>query len=171
MTRSETVQVLSTIWVVFPRKELQKEQIELWHTIFGHYPKELVLTAIQKVLSTSAWEPKPADVRKAIDEIERPDANLSALDAYEILRGIVRRFSIYDWEKAKAVIEEAPEAVRKFISSVGWRGMHEQNSENLRAHFLKVYNDHVQKSYTNRALPEAVRGKLIEFSEKKALAA
>jgi hypothetical protein len=72
--KSETNKILAIIFAVFPRAEVDDDSVlEAYHLLLGHLAFDLALLAVQRCLSISHFEPKPADILTAAIELSATD--------------------------------------------------------------------------------------------------
>jgi hypothetical protein len=55
---------------------LHSEQVEIYFKLFGHIDSEVLVTALERLLLTSRFEPKPADIAEAIAAVWVPEDRL-----------------------------------------------------------------------------------------------
>lgn len=75
MTREETVKILSILKAAYPNsyKGMTREEgngvISVWASQFAHIPAEIVVIAINKLISTSTFPPAIAEVKEKIKSL------------------------------------------------------------------------------------------------------
>lgn len=72
MTREETIKILAILKAAYPNsyKNMTKEEangtIGVWSVQFAKYPAQLVMAAVNKIISTSTFPPSIAEVKEKI---------------------------------------------------------------------------------------------------------
>ena len=72
MTREETIKVLAILKAAYPNsyKNMTKEEangtVGIWSVQFAKYPAELVMAAVNKIISISTFPPSIAEVKEKI---------------------------------------------------------------------------------------------------------
>lgn len=72
MTREETIKILAILKASYPNsyKNMTKEEangtIGVWSVQFAKYPAQLVMAAVNKIISTSTFPPSIAEVKEKI---------------------------------------------------------------------------------------------------------
>lgn len=75
MTREETIKVLAILKAAYPNsyKGMTKEEangtVMIWSTQFANIPADIVLMAVNKVISTKAFPPAISEVKAKIESL------------------------------------------------------------------------------------------------------
>ena len=97
MTREETTKILAVLKAAYPnsyKNMSQKEAlgtVAVWHMQFADMPVDIVMMAIQKMISCSKFPPSISEVKQKIQSIH--------WEAYEFLSNCIMRDMISEDEK------------------------------------------------------------------------
>lgn len=134
MTNTEVAQLFVVISKVFSSFDINnKPKIDLWHALLGDIPFADAKKALYYVLNTNKFEPKPADIREAVNAL----VVSSIPTAGQAWGEVLKKANIY-----KANIDWSHDLIRQAVRIIGLSTICE--SENIgveRAHFFKVYDD------------------------------
>ena len=98
LTKPDVADLLAKIESVFPRFTYADETVAAWHSLFKYETPEVANAALDEVLKTSEFAPKPADVAAAISRIKKPAVSridpevLREYRANQLANGLVQAF-------------------------------------------------------------------------------
>jgi len=76
LSKSELTEVLLNVKNFFPKFDVSSEVVDAWHRLFSNENYLAVRDAMDQVLKTATFSPKPADLSAALGRSMRPSPNL-----------------------------------------------------------------------------------------------
>jgi hypothetical protein len=156
MNRQEIIRLLAIATANFPTMQERdmKPTAVLWEQALSDIPYEVAEKAIIKVLSTSKFFPTIAEIREAATQLTQPRV-LDAIEAWGMIVEAIRRYGMYDQEKA---MQSLPPDVRAMVKRFTWRELClNENPDTLRAQFRMAWDTQSKRERENMQLPSSVR--------------
>jgi hypothetical protein len=76
LTKSELTEVLMSVKTFFPKFDVSSEVVDGWHRLFQNENPVAFRQAMDEVLKTAAYAPKPADLSSALGRSMKPTPTL-----------------------------------------------------------------------------------------------
>lgn len=168
MTREETTKVLAVLYSEFGNKPISdvevNDKINLWATMFKDDDARMVNLAVYKLLATSKWFPKIAEVKAAIAEMH----GNQVIDSGEAWGEVTRAIRKYGYSQEEKAIASMNPLTASAVKYMGWRNICE--SEDMmadRAHFLRIYEQLSNKEKEKLQVPIGIQNKIAMAVEEK----
>lgn len=129
--------------------------MKVWGMAFEDIPDDLLGAAVADHVTNSQWWPKPSELRERAHALQRRvSGELSALEAWGIVKASYRAGGMLAWEAA-------PEVVRRALDCLGGRqafGQSELDDEpSWRARYVEAYNTLLKREREDREQHPLVR--------------
>lgn len=132
MDKKEFMRLFVFLSAAYSHQEIRDQTIDVYFTILGDLPADLLQAAILKSISENEtnWMPSPGAIRAAANELRRAaSGQISGIEAY----GVLRRTSRFD---------DLPDDIKAAVMAIGgWRawGMSDEGCAATRARFIQAY--------------------------------
>lgn len=119
MTREETKKILKVLNTAYPEyfskmtRAEKLDQIDLYQTIFGDFPAEIIVSAVCSYIKVNEYRPTIAGLQKQIDLITAEDEG--AADLWNVLAEACRKGSILTQQEFDAL----PWPVKRWCGNIG----------------------------------------------------
>lgn len=162
MDREETKKVLKVLSVAYPKyfanmsKGDMVDHINLYLAMFGDYPAEIVVTALNNYIRHNEYPPSVAGLQRQIDLL-KPQQD-SAVDLWNVLVKACSRGSVMTQEE----FNRLPEPIKAWcgdlaqIRELSQIGAATVNSV-IRGQFLKTVPVIIERQKAQKLLPENVK--------------
>lgn len=167
MKQSEVGKLLTLIATAYPDKfKSDDAKINLWHSLLKDIDYPLALLALQSHLSTSAFIPTIADIRKAAANAQDTDSEIDSGQAWGEVMSAIKNFGIYRPEEAFQSMN--PKAAR-VAKQIGWQEICLcEEIGVVRGQFLKMYSAFEIRDKGERLLPAFLKAEINKVKELKA---
>ncbi len=148
------ISVCSANYRGWPEEGKGKVTVELWSTMLGDIPFEVVQAAVKMHLSKSVFPPTVADIRQAAADIMNP-SYLTAIEAWDAISRAIRKFGYYREIDGLASL---PEEVRQMTERFSWRELClSENIDTLRAQFRMAWETQQKRNHEQYLYPADVK--------------
>ena len=118
MTKAETSKIMAILRVAYPGYYRDtsdadaKAAINLWHTMLGNHPYNLVEAAIYSCIAASKWPPTVAEVNAEITQLTGPE-EMTEMEAWSL---VAKALTNSGYE-AKKEFEALPRPIQRVLGS------------------------------------------------------
>lgn len=148
----------------WPEQGKEQITIALWERMFADVDYRHAQLAIEKFIVESQYPPTIADIRQRIVDIAMPNQQ-SGIEAWAEVMQSIRKFGLYAQEKA---MESLSPLTRKVVQSIGFRSLCMSENEMAdRAHFLKIYDQLIERERKSNLLFEHTRQGIQQMRTEK----
>lgn len=178
MNKAETAAILAIIKTAYPNFYKNADEIDsainLWATMFANDSAKVVTEAVKALMCTLKFPPTIADVKEKIVLITQP-AQLSEMEAWQLVKRAVQGYSVYDPENNKRIFNELPPAVQHVIGSPSqlreWGQMDVETMNSVvQSNFMRSYRAVAAQEKEREMLPESTRELISGLAKKMSLA-
>ena len=106
MTQEETIKILTILKAAYPNsyKGMTKEEangtVAIWTMQFSNMPADIVLMAVNKLISTSQFPPTISEVKKKISNLHWEAYDMLSMGKNEFSKEVIAKYQrIYDLTK------------------------------------------------------------------------
>jgi len=162
MTKQETMKMIATFNVAFPRFAVTNIDslglmVDLWQKAFAETPYYQIEAAVQKLLYELQFPPTIADVAKRLADINASHL-LNDSEAYEEVRFAIRKFGR---GREKEALESLTTLSRKVVNQMGYQDLcNSENPDTVRAQFRMAYQAEFNEIKGNALLPEKFKAQI-----------
>lgn len=155
-TRLDIIELILLLNEAYPNTQYSDSArlVDLWVDIIGHYPKDVLIAAAHKLISESPFIPKVADIANQVKAL----AMLGVPTAGEAWAELVKAIGRYGWNRQAEGRASLALRTREACDVLGWQYL--CSSENMmadRAHFMKVYENILNRDVNKTFQPQAVQ--------------
>lgn len=173
MTKEEMIQIMAIISAAYPRfydKQTDADKmaaLKLWYRHFVNVSYDLMLQAVDAVITTNKFPPTIAEINEKIDLLLCDySKNISESEAWAYVSKAIKN-STYDYENE---FNKLPSIIRKIVSSAyqlrEWAAMDETTVQSVVAsNFQRAFRNETEKVKQRLSLPKE-RQKYIEQQSK-----
>lgn len=161
MKPSETAVILGALADVY-EKRVGESLLRAYHAALRDLDFDVAQMAVERVIATSDFFPRPAAIRKAIAEIAESDTD-DAVSAWGAVLAAVRRFGRYREPDALASLEPRTRAACEAVGFIAICDSTLPAAE--RKAFVSAYESSTRQAFTNRQLGAAARRALPSADE------
>jgi hypothetical protein len=161
MSRTEFAAIISYL-AAGCGKTLSDAALLVYFDLLGDLPAEVFQTAAKRALLQQEYAvfPQAGTLRKVALEIMQPD-RLSALEAWDLLRGAIRSFG---YMRERQGLDSLPEPVRQVAERFGWQTLCDSTEPEIcRAQFMRVYDAQQDREQSFALLPEPVQRSVLSI--------
>lgn len=158
MTKEEFQTIAKSIRCVYGDETIRdKFAFEIWYSLLKDLDYRTVTMAVQSHMSANHFKPTPADIRAMVVKAERANAP-DALEAWAMVKKALRNSLYHADEEFMKLPADVQEAVGSPSNLKDWAGMDTETVNSVeQSHFVKAYNNVVQRSTANSALPPSLQ--------------
>jgi hypothetical protein len=164
MTRQEFAAIVAYI-AAGCGKTLTEAAMMVYYDLLGDLPAEVLQTAAKRALLQQEYHvfPQAGTLRKLALEIMQPD-RLSALEAWDLLRGAIRSFG---YMRERQGLDSLPEPVRQVAERFGWQTLCDSTEPEIcRAQFTRAYEAQQAREQSFALLPEPVQRSVLSIGQR-----
>lgn len=173
----ETAAVMAILKVAYPRYYANittaeaKEIINLWHTMLGEYPANVVNAAVKVLIATSTYPPTIADVIARIKQLTEKDT-MSEVAAWGLVKKAIRNSTYYAQEEYAKLPPEIQETIGDPVVLREWAMSDDESTETVIAsNFMRSYKAKLKERKAYEAIPSEIKAMLIKKTERMSLEA
>lgn len=138
------------------------EQYEFWYRTFKDEKYQVVMAAVQKLISTSISTPTIAHIKREMVDILNPKLP-DASDAWGEVTRAIRYYGIYRETEA---LESLSDGVRGIVKAMGYKSLcMSENQMADRAHFMKMYEQGTVRTQKELMLSDGLKGQIAALAE------
>lgn len=164
MKKTELIKILSYAVVNYPNFQLDDLRIDLFYNMLKDLDKDLLQIAMLKHISISNFPPTIADLRKLCVEIGSKDMNKDSASAWgEVTLGI-RRYGVYEPEKAYKLMSPL---TQKIVKQIGWSNICGSTNPGVeRGQFIKMYDTYKNRIKSEQQIPSFISEKILQLQNQ-----
>lgn len=168
MKMSEVAKILAVVAAAYPEKlKVDDFLIRTWHSFLQDLDYEVVSTAVKKHILNSPFVPTISDIRKqAVDIITPKSEKLDAGEAWGEVVKAIKTYGVYEPSKAFESMSERSARAARYM---GWQELCMMEVEKMgvaRGQFIKIYDSLKTQEDRENLLPQSIKEKMINLSEK-----
>ena len=158
MSKMDVIRLFALISMLYPKdkdfKNAEEPMVNAWHAMLKDMTFDQAQAAVQAHAALSPYSPAIADIRKRRQRLQT--SQLDGDQAWAYARKAVSKYGYYQWQEAQ---EHTPPEVWQFVTEhFGFRNLcNAENTDVVRAQFLKLWELRLKREAENRLLPESVR--------------
>lgn len=155
MNKKEFAVFAQGLRTYYPREKIlpNNQSMELWFAQLEDIPQQVAEAVLHKWVAVNKWAPTIADIREGAAEIMQGEIPDWGEGWRETMRAI-RRFGIYDQEKAIASLDEVTAIT---VQRIGWDTLcMSENIEIERANFRMIYETEAKRKKREKQTPPKV---------------
>lgn len=174
MNKAETIKILGRIKTVYPNftpntEEETKMQIEIWQEMFANDSCDIVLQAVNSVITSSEYPPTIAAIKEKINLITKP-SELSEIEAWNIYYKAICNSGYNENEEWRKL----PEQIKAITSPRQMHDLGQMENDSVmtveKSNFVRAYRTQIERKKEFDQLPESakkMREKLLSMCETK----
>ena len=164
MTKKEFLIPMKILTSAFS-KETTHEQLSVWYEFVKDETKENFEKAIRRIVTSKKYFPSIAEVREEIALLKNSDLQLDANEEWQEVLKAIRKYDLYDGEKAISTLKPY---TQKIVKMIGWyRICSSQEIIWEKKEFIKLFNEGLGKSKVIEQMGEALTYKEQALLEEK----
>ena len=164
MTKKEFLIPMKILTSAFS-KETTNEQLSVWYEFVKDETKENFEKAIRRIVTSKKYFPSIAEVREEIALLKNSDLQLDANEEWQEVLKAIRKYDLYDGEKAISTLKPY---TQKIVKMIGWyRICSSQEIIWEKKEFIKLFNEGLGKSKVIEQMGEALTYKEQALLEEK----
>lgn len=136
-----------------------EEAVQLWYSLIGDIPIELLKVTIHKYIATHKFPPTIAELRESCADITNPIDDWSI--GYHRMELAIKKYGMYNETDGLASLDEV---TRKVVERLGWKKLCTASVDDRitdRANFRMIYEQELNRKREKAMLPNEIR-KLLE---------
>lgn len=141
-----------------------EKTLELWYGFLKDIDYAICKNAVMRIISTSKWPPKIADIREAAVQVVTVRETADWSEAWS---RVIRAIGRFGQNRQEEALEYMGEDAARIVMRMGWKNI--CLSENIsveRANFRQAYENHRNSSNTLNQIPAAVRLDMMALAER-----
>jgi hypothetical protein len=151
VNRQETAKILAVLTAGFPHINLSRESVEVYHEALKDLDYGAAQGAVREILLSAEFFPPPAVIRRKVAE----RAGVLAPSGGEAWSEVTTQARI---EGLRGSPTFSHPAIRKVVDQLGWYDIcMSTNTDTLRAHFLKAY-EQIRTVSDSKTIADALVG-------------
>jgi len=162
-------QMLIIIMAALPSAKVRGDTSEIYYQLLKDLPADLLRVSVLEVLSTWGWSylPPPAAIRKAALGLQ--EQSLGLLTGGEAWSAVARTIREFGWYREEQAEKSLGPLVWDCVQALGgWSVLcQSENQVADRAHFLKIYDQHVDRERKHLSQLPEVRAANAAIIDKK----
>lgn len=172
MTKVEIAELFGVICAYWPKHsdafaKAGAPEVNAWHSMLGDYDAGIVHVAFKKYAALNTWPPSPNEILTAVAEIQHPEDNLGADEAWGMVLQAIRKFG---YNNESAALESLPQMVAETVKSMGWLELcMSENAAVDRGQFRKAYEARAQRKKTDHQLPPSLKNSIGALQKQMAM--
>lgn len=151
MNREQTAQIIAVLCAAFPQVPVSRETVEVYHDSLQDLDPQAARSAVREILLTAERFPPPAQIRRRVAE----RAGLLAPAPMDAWGEVMRAVTLYGVREKPTFTHPA---ITQVVDSLSWWNIcMSENTDTVRAHFLKAYEIERTRCDT-RTIADALQG-------------